>query len=140
MLTPRYQTFRESIEDFNAMCEDMDRTQPTEEGRYREAEKLQAQAMEEQKKRQEEVEQFQLTEERRAMEPVRADYAPLSQYRSTEALTRSMRVLAGLEEQVYLPRDPGMCGTTRYTSSIMEQAQPWDDINEDGSLVEDVEE
>ena len=137
MLTPRYKTFRESVDDFKAMCEDMDRTQPTEEGRYREAQKLQEEAQAQHQKLTEEAEQRQLTEDNRAMEPVRADRAPLSQYGSTESAMRSMRVLAGLEEQVYLPRDPGMAGTTRHTAAIMEQAHPFDDINEDGSLIEE---
>lgn len=131
MLTPRYKTFRESIEDFKGMCEDMDRTQPTEEGLHRVHEVQHAQAVEEHKKLTEEVEQRQLTEETRAMEPVRADRAPMSRYGSTESAMRSMRVLAGLEEQVYLPRDPGLHGSTRFNDAIMEQTQPFDDIDEE---------
>lgn len=130
MLTPRYRTFRESVEDFKAMCVDMDRTQPTEEGLYREREAQHAQYVEEQRKHHEVVEQQYLAEDRRAMEPVRADHAPQGQYNSTESAMRSMRVLAGLEEQVCLPRDPGVHGSTKWNSAIMAEAQPWDDIEE----------
>lgn len=43
------------------------------------------------------------------------------------SLMHNMRVLAGLEERVLMPRDPGVFGTTRFNEGYEEMAQPFDE-------------
>lgn len=52
------------------------------------------------------------------------DVAVNSQYRSSDSALRQFRVLAGIEEEVMMPRDAGLLGSTRHNASYDEIAQP----------------
>jgi hypothetical protein len=51
------------------------------------------------------------------------DPAHLSRYRTSRSALQSFRVLAGLEEGVMMPRDPGLFGTTRFNGGYEEMAE-----------------
>jgi hypothetical protein len=50
------------------------------------------------------------------------DPAFMSRYRNKDSALQSYRVLAGLDEQVMMPRDPGVFGTTRFNEGYEEMA------------------
>jgi len=64
------------------------------------------------------------------------DPAYLSQYRNGRSAIQSFRVLAGLDEQTMMPRDPGLFGTTRFNAgyddmTYVEDEQSPASLNED---------
>ena len=55
------------------------------------------------------------------------DPAYMSQYRSRSSAMERFRVLAGLEEQVAMPRDAGVFGTTRHNADYAQMVEGKDE-------------
>ena len=116
MLTPRYFSMKDLLEDHASMCRGMDgmnprdRTLPAYQAEQRAIAERQQQQLQEDRRREQQV----LTENtERQRQVARPEVAHMSQYGSSSAAMHSFKVLAGMITEEVMPRDPGLMGTTR---------------------------
>ena len=116
MLTPRYFSMKDLLEDHASLCRGMDgmnprdRTLPAYQAEQRALAERQQQQLQEDRQREQQV----LTEQRqREQQVARPDAAHMSQYGSSSAAMHSFKVLAGMITEEVMPRDPGLLSTTR---------------------------
>ena len=152
MLKPKYKSMNESVSDFNRMLEGMNKVQPLD--RYAVDQEVRARQEEDRLRRElrhvesviagsghffterEKAEWYNKRAQIAEMlgedpEPI-AESVACAPPRAGNPISR-FRVLAGLEEQVMMPRDPGLSGTTRHNyDSMMESFDDEDEIEEGG--------